>query len=99
LNGQPREVTVRDKSLRAAVAVRPKADPGDAGQVAAPIPGSVTSIAVEAGRQVEKGERLLVMEAMKMQTTVYAPRAGEVKQILAKVGETVEPKDLLMVIQ
>jgi pyruvate carboxylase len=39
------------------------------------------------------------MEAMKMQTTVYAPRAGKVKQMLAKVGETVEPKDLLMVIQ
>ena len=46
-----------------------------------------------------KGDRLLVMEAMKMQSTVYAPVAGRVKQVLAQVGQTVESKDLLVVIE
>ncbi len=98
LNGQPREVTVRDKALRAVEAAREKADPAEAGQVGAPIPGAISSIAVEVGQAVEKGERLLVMEAMKMQSTIYAPIAGKVIKKLVSVGEKVEAKDLLMVL-
>jgi pyruvate carboxylase len=98
LNGQPREVTVRDRSLQPTAAARLKADPAESGQVGAPIPGAVSSIAVELGQKVEKGERLLVMEAMKMQTTVYAPIGGTVKQKLVAPGAQVESKDLLIVI-
>ncbi len=99
LNGQPREVTVRDKSLRAAEEARPKADPAEPGQVGAPIPGAVTSIFVEAGQHIEKGDRLLVMEAMKMQSTVYAPVTGKVARKLVSVGDKVESKDLLIAIE
>ena len=99
LNGQPRAVTVRDQSLEVKAPPAEKADPAHPGQVGAPIPGAVTAIAVELNQQVEKGERLFVMEAMKMQSTVYAPVAGKVKRILAHVGRQVEPKDLLMVIE
>jgi pyruvate carboxylase len=53
---------------------------------------------VELNQEVEKCDKLLVMEAMKMQTTVYAPVAGKVKERLVTVGQTVEPKDLLVVI-
>ncbi len=98
LNGQPREVTVRDKSLKATVAVKPKADASNPGHVGAPIPGAVTSFAVELNETVKKGDRLLVMEAMKMQTTVYAPVDGKVTQKLVAAGEQVEAKDLLIVI-
>ena len=77
LNGQPREVTIRDNALRAAVQARPKADPSEPGQVDAPIPGAISSIVVEVGQQVKKGDRLLVLEAMKMQSTVYAPVDGK----------------------
>jgi pyruvate carboxylase len=98
LNGQPREVSVRDKALRAVEAAREKADPAEAGHVGAPIPGAISSIAVEVGQTVEKGDRLLVMEAMKMQSTIYAPIAGKVIQKLVNVGEKVEAKDLLMVL-
>ena len=98
LNGQPREVTVRDKTLKATVAAKAKADPLAAGQVGAPIPGAVTSLFVEVGEVVKKGDRLLVMEAMKMQTTVYAPVAGKILQTLVAAGEQVEAKDLLVVI-
>jgi pyruvate carboxylase len=99
LNGQPRSATVRDKSLEIKTPPAVKADPSHPGHVGAPIPGAVTSIAVELNQQVEKGDRLLVLEAMKMQTTVYAPVSGKVVEKLVHVGQHVEPKDLLLVIE
>jgi pyruvate carboxylase len=98
LNGQPREVTVRDQSRKVTAEARRKADPTDPSHVGAPIPGMVTSVAVELGQQVAKGDKLGVMEAMKMQTTIYAPVAGKVAEKLVQPGEQVEPKDLLMII-
>lgn len=99
LNGQPREVTIRDKALRAAEPARLKAEPGELGQVGAPIPGAISSIAVEVGQKVEKGDRLLVMEAMKMQSTIYAPIAGRIAKRLINIADKVESKDLLIVIE
>jgi pyruvate carboxylase len=99
LNGQPREITVRDKKLEVKEAPKVKADPNNAGQIGAPIPGVVSTVAVELGRPVKKGDRLLVMEAMKMQSTVYSPVAGIVKQLLVAPGAHVEAKDLLLVIE
>ena len=99
LNGQPREVSVRDKALKSLAPERVKADPAVSGQVGAPIPGAITSLFVELNQPVEKGDKLLVLEAMKMQTTVPAPIAGRVKQRLVKVGDTVDAKDLLIVIE
>ena len=98
LNGQPREVTIRDKSLQAAAASRPKADPANPAQVGAPIPGAISSISVEIGQPVAKGDRLLVMEAMKMQSTIYAPLTGKVTEKLVNAGDKVDAKDLLVVI-
>ena len=59
----------------------------------------VGAVAVELNQQVAKGDRLLVMEAMKMQSTVYAPVDGKISQVLAQVGQNVEAKDLLLVIE
>ena len=99
LNGQPREVTIRDKSRKAEVEARPKADPANPGHVGAPIPGAVSSISVDLGQSVAKGDRLLVMEAMKMQSTIYAPVAGKIAQKLVHTGDKVDSKDLLIVIE
>jgi pyruvate carboxylase len=99
LNGQPRETTVRDQSLRVEAPIRPKADPTVPGEVGAPIPGLVSSIAVEPQQAVRKGDRLLVMEAMKMQTTLYAPMDGRVARLCTHPGQRVEAKDLLLVIE
>ncbi|HEY1340525.1 MAG TPA: biotin/lipoyl-containing protein, partial [Bryobacteraceae bacterium] len=96
LNGQPREISIRDRSLEAREAARAKADPNAPGQIGAPIPGVVSTVAVTLGQQVKKGDRLLVMEAMKMQSTVYAPVGGTVKQLLVQPGGHVEAKDLLI---
>jgi len=99
LNGQSRAVNVRDRSLQVTAPARPKADRNVPGQVGAPMPGLVTTIAVELNQPVKKGDRLLVMEAMKMQSTVYAPRSGRVAQKFVQPGQHVEAKDLLVVIE
>jgi pyruvate carboxylase len=99
LNGQPREVNIRDKSLQVTREESPKADPSVPGQIGAPIPGVISSIAVQVNEKIGKGDRLLVLEAMKMQSTVYAPVGGIVKQILAQVGQNVEAKELLLIIE
>ena len=100
LNGQPREVTIRDRKLdvkeQAEAEGRSRTMPG---QIGAPIPGVVSTVAVQLDQPVKKGDRLLVMEAMKMQSTVYSPVAGNVKQLLVQPGQHVEAKDLLLVIE
>jgi pyruvate carboxylase len=99
LNGQPREVTVRDRKLEVKEVAKPKADPAQPGQIGAPIPGVVSTVAVELGQVIKRGDRLLVMEAMKMQSTVYSPVAGTIRQMLVQPGQHVEAKDLLLVIE
>ena len=99
LNGQPREIVIRDRKLEAKAPQRPKADAAKPGEIGAPIPGVVSSVAVELNQKVEKGDRLLVMEAMKMQSTVYSPLTGTVKHLLVEAGQHVESKDLLIVIE
>ncbi len=99
LNGQPREVDVRDKSLGATAVQRVKADPSKEAEVGAPLPGLITVVAVEQNQPVKKGDRLLVIEAMKMQSTVYSPVSGKVTQLAAHAGQQVEAKDLLLVIE
>ncbi len=98
LNGQPREVNVRDSSIRATASEKQSADPNQPGQVGAPTPGMIAAVAVELNQPVQKGERLLVLEAMKMQTTIYAPVTGKITQKLAQPGQTVDAKELLFVI-
>jgi pyruvate carboxylase len=99
LNGQPREVTVQDRSLKPAARPRELASPSHPGHIGAPTPGVVTSITAEVGQAVEVGQKLLVLEAMKMQSTVYAPVAGTVIRRLVEPGQTVDTKELLLVVE
>jgi len=54
---------------------------------------------VQMNQVIQKGDQLLVMEAMKMQSTVYAPVGGRVTQVLVQPGQHVEAKDLLLTIE
>ena len=96
LNGMTREATISDRKVAPQARARPKADLADPLQSGAPIPGLVASIAVTVGHKVAKGDKLLLMEAMKMQTTVYAAADGVVAELHCAVGDTVESKDLLV---
>ncbi|HEX4535660.1 MAG TPA: pyruvate carboxylase [Candidatus Acidoferrum sp.] len=98
LNGQPREVNVRDRALRVVERSHPKADPADSGQVAAPTAGVISGIAVKANQAVERGAKLLTLEAMKMQSNIYAPITGKIAKLLVSPGQNVEAKDLLVTI-
>jgi len=96
LNGMTRETFIADKSVAEKVKVRPKANLADPRQIPAPIPGLIATLAVSVGHKVSKGDKLLMMEAMKMQTTISAPLDGVVEEILVNIGDTVESKDLLL---
>jgi len=96
LNGQPREVEVLDRSLASSVRETPKADPSDPDQIGAPLPGLVVGVAVTPGDRVRKGQKLLSIEAMKMETTLYAERPGRVAEVVAMVGLQVKAGDLLL---
>jgi pyruvate carboxylase len=96
LNGVPRESTILDKSLQTKVKARVKADPDKPMEIGAPIPGVITGLHATIGGKVAKGDKLITLEAMKMQTTLYAPEDGFVAEVFAKVGESVESKDLLL---
>jgi pyruvate carboxylase len=98
LNGQPREVNVRDRALRVVERAHPKADPADPGQVAAPTAGVISGIAVQTNHAVERGAKLLTLEAMKMQSNIYAPIAGRIVKLQVTPGQHVEAKDLLVTI-
>jgi pyruvate carboxylase len=98
LNGQPREIRVRDQSLRVVGRAHPKADPANPGDVPAPTSGVVTGITVQVNQTVQRGEKLMTLEAMKMQSNIYAPVSGRVAKILVNANQSVEAKDLLLTI-
>ncbi len=58
--------------------------------IRAPMPGQVRAVQVKPGDTVEKGQTLLLLEAMKMEIRIQAPHAGQLKQLLVKTGQTVE---------
>ncbi len=96
LNGQPREVVAIDRSLGGTIKTRTKADVGNAKHVAAPMPGSVVAVSVAVGEDVAAGQKLLTLEAMKMETTLYAERPGRVAEVLVRAGTQVEGGDLVI---
>jgi len=96
LNGQPRDIRVVDRSVEATRKQHPKASADDPNHVAAPMPGKISSVAVKPGQTVQEGERLLSIEAMKMETAVYSPRDGVVGDVLVGAGTVVEARDLLV---
>ena len=96
LNGQPREVMVVDRSLAGKLQRHPKAEPDNPLHVGAPMPGLVVSATVAPGEKVAAGQKLFTLEAMKMETTLYAERAGTVAEVLVKPGTQIESGDLLL---
>ena len=98
LNGQPRVIRVPDRAAVAASTRAEKADPANAGHVAAPMPGSVASVMVTEGQEVHAGQVLLTLEAMKMETAIHADRDGTVARIVTLAGSAVDAKDLLIVL-
>jgi biotin carboxyl carrier protein len=86
------------KRLRGAQSSGAQAD-ATAAQIVAPMPGKVVRVLVRQGAQVEAGDGILVVEAMKMQNEMKSPRAGTVTQLRASAGSTVNAGEILAVIE
>ncbi len=99
LNGQPRDVTVLDKSLKIESSAAPKADPANPKHIGTSMPGMVVTVAVQAGDKIKKGQKLLTLEAMKMQTTITAEADGKVAVLHVAAGKQIETGDLLVTLE
>jgi biotin carboxyl carrier protein len=71
-------------------------EPSDPREVRARIPGTIREVHVAPGRRVERGEALLVLEAMKMRNSVTAPLAGTVEEVRVEPGMLVAKNELLL---
>ncbi|SOZ37627.1 Pyruvate carboxylase [Cupriavidus neocaledonicus] len=99
LNGQSRTTLVEQRSTAQAAAARPGrpvAEPDNALHVAAPMPGSIVTVAVQPGQRVAAGTTLLALEAMKMETHIAADRDCEIAAVHVNAGDRVAAKDLLV---
>ena len=75
---------------------RDKADPSDIGSVASPMSGEVIDVKAKPGEQVKAGETLIVLSAMKMETSVAAPCSGTIKHVAVIKGDQLDTGDLLV---
>lgn len=96
LNGQTREIVVKDQSIQSEVEMRPKVDKSNEKHIGATMPGTVIKVLCQSGDRVNKGDHLLINEAMKMETTVQAPFTGVIKQVNVKDGDSIAVDDLLI---
>ncbi|MFV0558522.1 MAG: pyruvate carboxylase [Enterococcus sp.] len=99
LNGQRREVVIKDNSITSLVQTKRKAEPTNKEQIGATMPGSVLDVLVAKGDRVKQGDTLLVTEAMKMETTIEARFDGVVEHIYVTKGESISSGDLLIEVQ
>jgi biotin carboxyl carrier protein len=68
-------------------------------KVSVPMPGKVIAVLVSEGDSIEKGQGLVIVEAMKMENEVRSPIAGEVKEIKVKAGDAVEGGAVLLIVE
>ncbi|MCG8525470.1 MAG: biotin/lipoyl-binding protein [Opitutales bacterium] len=97
LKGVPYKVDIdRIESTRYRPPASPKNIPGD---VSASMPGQVINVLVNEGESVEEGQAILILEAMKMENEILAPKAGKLKSIASKEGTLVMKGDLLFEVE
>lgn len=94
INGQTRSILVRDTNIQVEKIEHEKVSSAE--DIGAPLQGKLTSVLVEEGQSVEKNQPLFVIEAMKMESTITAPKAGVVKRLPLKAGVMVEQDDLIV---
>jgi pyruvate carboxylase subunit B len=92
----PTEVVSGDLSTLGTEVKPKRSKPVALGDVASPISGKIVNIKVKRGDEVKEGDVLFVVEAMKMENEVHSPISGVVEEVLAQVGETVNPDEVVV---
>ena len=95
---QPAPAPAPAKTEAPAPQAAPSAQPAGGSPIKAPLPGTVTDVRVQIGQQVNVGDTVLVLEAMKMQNNIEAESTGKVISILVKPGDTVMEGSVLLTI-
>jgi len=96
MNGQFRSIMVQDNSVHVETVVHQKAEESNENHIGSPLPGLLSKINVKEGSSVKKGESLFIIEAMKMETSVTAPKNGIIKRIVLAEGTIVDGNDLII---
>jgi len=96
LNGQPRVIRVPNRLVTSETTLRPKADPSNSNHIGAPMPGVISTVSVNEGQTVKKGDLLLTIEAMKMETGIHVERDAKIKAIHVKPATQIDAKDLII---
>ena len=99
INGQPRTIEIKDQQATNLVEIRKKANVNNSGEIGSPFTGQVSEIFVKVKDPVIKGDKLIVIEAMKTESAIHAEHDGTIKHLEVKTGENVEAKDLLLIIE
>lgn len=96
-NGNKIEASKEAKEILSNELPKPSASQiGNVSELTAPLPGTIVEIFVKAGDEVEIGNILLVIEAMKMKNSIRSTRTGKVTEVLVSAGETVAHKQALV---
>jgi len=96
LNGQSREIIIKDKNITSQVVELLKVDKENPKEIGATMPGTVIQTLVSEGDKVEQGDYLLITEAMKMETTIQAPFKGVIRRVHVLDGTAISVNDLLI---
>lgn len=98
LNGGQRTVRIKDNTIKSSKAEHKKVSNPDV-EIGAPLQGSLSTILVKTGDAVKKGTPLFIIEAMKMESTVLAPKGGKVKNVFLQAGVMVDQNDTVLEIE
>jgi pyruvate carboxylase len=97
INGQTRNILVKDNSIKLIKAANSKiSGPNDIG---APLQGKLVQIVSKEGDLVKKGQPLFVIEAMKMESTINSPMDGKIYKVLIKENTMVEQDDCVVILE
>ncbi len=99
INGQLRNVIIKDRSVKVEKIENVKAEVDNDKQIGAPLQGLLSNVLVKKGQQVKRNQPLFIIEAMKMETTVTATAEGMVDEIQLEGGSLVNSDDLVLVLK
>ncbi len=99
INGQMRNVLIKDTSIKVDKKENKKVDTSDDNQIGAPLQGLLSNVLVKKGEKLKGNQPLFIIEAMKMETTVTAIKAGVVDKIELKKGALVNTNDLILIMK